>query len=80
MVSHPKECLNCDKLACEQCLEEWAAKDLKCAFCRENYNTKNPNRKLIGQLNEKEFECEKCLDLLKYVDYEAHAKKCFVSF
>jgi hypothetical protein len=76
VVCNPSECDKCDKLSCTNCLKKWKEKKGECAYCRQKYTISRPNRKVMEQLNQLMFSCEKCKEQVKYGEYEAHVSKC----
>jgi hypothetical protein len=76
VVCNPSECDKCDKLSCKNCLKKWKEKKSECAYCRQKYTISRPNRKVMEQLNQLMFSCEKCKEQVKYGEYEAHVNKC----
>jgi hypothetical protein len=76
VVFDPSQCNKCDKISCNKCLKTWKEKKSACAYCRQKYTISRPNRKVMEQLNQQMFRCEKCQEQVKYGDYEVHVKKC----
>ena len=71
IIIDPVMCMNCQKVFCRNCVQQWGKKDNKCPFRCENpkYKESNEIKSILSNLK---FECENCGEIFNYKDIFNH--------
>ena len=74
----PMECIDCDQVACYNCIIQWNQRSPNCPTCRNQSGYKNLNRHLKNTIEELNFKCSirNCSTTFKYADAFQHIKLC----
>ena len=80
VVENPKECVQCNALMCEVCINKWKEKNDSCPMCRAKINlADNLNRFAQNKLNDLEFKCDTCQKNFKYETRKQHWQSCEIA-
>ena len=80
VVIEPKQCSECQKLTCSECVEKWLSDHNDCpAGCGRKFESQRVHPLAERDLERLTFKCKHCDDLFSYTDAESHIRKHFVA-
>jgi hypothetical protein len=73
-----KKCIQCEKVLCLNCLQNYTLKYKNCPICKTPLNLINLSRLDLSNFNSLHFKCinEKCKAYVKFENMKEHIKIC----
>jgi hypothetical protein len=76
LVDNPKNCINCEVIFCQKCLEDYLTYNDKCPRCEEKPFLTKKSIMLMRILNSSKIQCGNCPQVFQYDQLDVHSLSC----